>query len=125
MILHLIERASWDAVRASRQHEPASLASEGFVHCTGDLDTLLVVANSFYQDVAGELVALELDERALTSEVRWEAPVHPDGRLPVAGEPLFPHVYGPLDLAAVRTVRAVQRSHDGRFTGYAPPDIIS
>lgn len=125
MILHLIERASWDAVRAGRQYEPASLASEGFVHCTGDLDTLLVVANSFYQDVAGELVVLEIDEGALTSEVRWEAPAHPDGRLPVAGEPLFPHVYGPLDLAAVRAVRPVQRSEDGRFTGYAAPDVVS
>ena len=125
MILHLIEQASWDAVRASRQYEPPSLASEGFVHCTGDLDTLLVVANSFYQDVACGFVALELDEGALTSEVRWEAPAHPDGRLPAAGEPLFPHVYGPLDLAAVRAVRPVQRGGDGRFTGYGPPDVVS
>ena len=125
MIVHLIERKTWDVVRVSRQYEPASLASEGFVHCTGDLDTLLVVANSFYQDVAGELVALELDEGALTAEVRWEAPAHPDGRRPVAGEPLFPHVYGPLDIAAVRAVRPVQRSQDGRFTGYGPPDYVS
>ena len=125
MILHLIERATWDAVRGSRQYEPASLAFEGFVHCTGDLDTLLVVANSFYQDVAGELVALELDEGALTAEVRWEAPAHPDGRRPVAGEPLFPHVYGPLDIAAVRAVRSVRRGHDGGFTGYASPEVIS
>ena len=125
MILHLIERATWNAVCGNHQYEPASLASEGFVHCTGDLDTLLVVANSFYRDVAGELVALELDEAALTSEVRWEAPAHPDGRHPVDNEPLFPHVYGPLDIAAVRAVRPVRRSHDGGFTGYAPPDVIS
>lgn len=125
MILHLIERASWDAVRASNQYEPASLASEGFVHCTGDLDTLLVVANSFYRHVTGEFVALELDEGALTSEVRWEAPAHPDGRRPVAGEPLFPHVYGPLDIVAVRAVRAVRRDRDGRFVGYASPIVTS
>jgi hypothetical protein len=125
VILHLIERTSWDAVRTSHQYEPTSLASEGFVHCTGDLDTLLVVANSFYKQVPGEFVALELDDEALTSEVRWEAPAHPDGRRPVAGEPLFPHVYGPLDTAAVRTVRSLQRDDDGGFTGYAPPDVIS
>ncbi len=125
MILHLIERASWDAVRASRQYEPASLASEGFVHCTGDLDTLLIVANSFYRDVDGELVALELDEGALTAEVRWEAAAHPDGRRAAADEPLFPHVYGPLDIAAVRAVRPVRRGHNGGFIGYAPPEVIS
>lgn len=125
MIRHLIERASWEVARGNRQYEPASLASEGFVHCTGDLDTLLVVANSFYRDVDGELVALELDEDSLTAEVRWEAPVHPDGRRPVAGEPLFPHVYGPLDIAAVRAVRSVRRGHDGKFTGYAPPEVNS
>ena len=125
MIVHLIERETWDVVRVSRQYEPASLASEGFVHCTGDLDTLLVVANSFYQDVPGQFVALELDEGALTSEVRWEPPAHPDGRRAVDGEPLFPHVYGPLDITAVRAVWPVQRSHDGGFTGYAPPDVIS
>jgi uncharacterized protein (DUF952 family) len=125
VILHLIERATWDAARSSRQYEPASLATEGFVHCTADLDTLLVVANSFYQDAPGQFVALELDEDALTSEVRWEAPAHPDGRRPVADEPLFPHVYGPLDIAAVRAVRPVRRGHDGGFTGYGPPEVIS
>lgn len=124
MILHLIDRTTWESVRGHREHAPASLAIEGFVHCTDDLDTLLVVANSFYRD-AGDLLALEIDEGALTSEVRWEAPAHPDGRPPAAGEPLFPHVYGPLEIAAVRTVRALLRDDEGGFVGYAAPDAAS
>ena len=32
-------------------YEPASLTTEGFVHCTGDDDTLLAVANRFYAAV--------------------------------------------------------------------------
>ena len=65
-------------------------------------------------------VALETDR--LTSEVRWEAPAHPDGTAGGAGEPRFPHVYGPLDGDAVVGARRLVRDGDGRFTGYASID---
>jgi uncharacterized protein len=125
MILHLVDRATWDAVRHGATYSPPSLAREGFVHCTGDLDTMLRVANDFYRDAPGEHVVLELDETAVTAEVRWEAPAHPDGRPAEAGEPRFPHVYGPLVLAAVRALRPLERSADGTFTGYAGRDPVS
>ena len=121
MILHLLDAATWDAVREDRTYSPASLASEGFVHCTGDRDTLLVVANSFYRGAPGDHVALEIDEDALSSEVRWEAPAHPDRRAPSTDKPHFPHVYGPLDLSAVRRVIPMTRSADGAFIGYDEP----
>ncbi len=38
----------------------------------------------------------------------WERPAHPDGRPAEPGEPEFPHVYGPLDLAAVSDVRRLR-----------------
>ena len=121
MILHLLDAATWAAVRGDATYSPASLASEGFVHCTGDRDTLLVVANAFYRGAAGDHVALEIDEGALGSEVRWEAPAHPGGQPATADEPRFPHVYGPLDLAAVRCVIPMVRSDDGAYTGYGDP----
>ena len=121
MILHLIGSATWSAVRGNTTYSPASLATEGFVHCTGDGDTLLVVANSFYRDAPGDHVAMEIDEDALTSEVRWEAPAHPDGRTATADEPRFPHVYGPIDVSAVRRLLPMVRSGDGTYTGYDDP----
>jgi uncharacterized protein (DUF952 family) len=118
MILHLMPLAEWRAWRDGGSYEPASLATEGFVHCTGDDVLLLDVANRFYGDVDA-LVAVALDPERLTSEVKWEPPAHPDGSTPAAEGPLFPHVYGPLDREAVTGVRRLARV-DGRFAGYMP-----
>jgi uncharacterized protein (DUF952 family) len=119
MILHLLPATTWEAWRDGRAYEPASLAREGFVHCTGDDDLMLTVANRFYADEPDELVVVTLDETRLASEVRWEAPAHPDASAPGDDEPRFPHVYGPLDRDAIVVVRRLRR--DGRrFTGYEP-----
>ena len=87
------------------------------MHCTGDDDTMLAVANRFYRGETEPLVVLSLESSRLTSEVRWEAPAHPDGSAP-RNEPRFPHVYGPIDVAAVVGVRRLVRDADGRFTDY-------
>ena len=117
MILHLMPRPAWDRWRDGGTYDPPSLASDGFVHCTGDDDLMLAVANRFYSRESGDFVVVTLDEARLTSEVRWEAPAHPDGSAPTGTEPSFPHVYGPLDRAAVVGVRQLVRSSD-RFVGY-------
>lgn len=122
MILHLVDRRTWDSVRRGDTYSPASLGAEGFVHCTGDHETLLGVANSFYRSAPGEMVVLELDEEAVGSPVVWESPAHPDGRAAEPNDLLFPHVYGPLHLAAVRAVRTLARGRDGTFTGYGEAD---
>jgi uncharacterized protein (DUF952 family) len=118
VILHLMPSADWARWRGDGPYEPASMATEGFVHCTGDDELMLTVANRFYADES-DLLVVTLDERRLTSEVRWEAPAHPDGSAPAESEPRFPHVYGPLDGAAVVEVRRLRRSGD-RFVGYEP-----
>ena len=119
MILHLMPRPAWEQWRDAGTYEPPSLASEGFVHCTGNDDLMLAVANRFYSGEPGEVVVVTLDEGRLTREVRWEAPAHPDGTAPTDNEPLFPHVYGPLDREAVAGVRRLVRS-GSRFVGYEP-----
>ena len=119
MILHLMPRPAWEQWRDAGTYEPPSLASEGFVHCTGNDDLMLAVANRFYSGEPGEVVVVTLDEGRLTREVRWEAPAHPDGTAPTDNEPLFPNVYGPLDREAVVRVRRLVRS-GSRFVGYEP-----
>jgi uncharacterized protein (DUF952 family) len=118
MILHLMPLDEWRSWRDGEPYQPDSLASEGFVHCTGDDVVLLDVANRFYGD-ADAVVAVSLDPEQLTHEVRWEPPAHPDGTTPEEDAPLFPHVYGPLDREAVTGVRRLARV-DGRFAGYVP-----
>jgi len=120
VILHLVSAAVWDAVPAGGTYAPPSLATEGFVHCTGDDAVLLQVANAFYRDLSGEVVALTLDEAALRSETRWEAPAHIDADGPRPAADLFPHVFGPLERDAVVLERRFTRAADGRYTGFEP-----
>lgn len=119
-ILHLVPFAEWHMQHPAVPFAPASLEAEGFVHCTGDLDGLLTVANRFYRDQPGDFLAVELTVDGLAAEVRWEAPAHPTGEAATPDEPRFPHVYGPLGRAAVTGVHRAQRTDDGTFLGWEP-----
>jgi uncharacterized protein (DUF952 family) len=116
-VLHLMPAEQWTALSAQDAIVNPSLATEGFIHCTDDADVLLQVANAFYSAVAGEFVVIYVDTDRLTSTCVWEAPAHISGAGPAFADQ-FPHVYGPIDQAAVRRVQEVIRSHDGRFVGY-------
>jgi uncharacterized protein (DUF952 family) len=123
MILHLLPRATWEALRAGdvREYAPASYADEGFIHASGTDEVMLAVANKHYRDADDELVVWELDESALTSEVRWEAPSPGPPPPGVPEGTRFPHIYGPIQLAAVTGARRLVRDEAG-FCGYAPID---
>ncbi|SDQ09031.1 cupin domain-containing protein [Actinopolyspora saharensis] len=94
-----------------------SLEHEGFVHCSPDPETTLAVANGMYRSAREQLVLLELDAAELSSPVRWEAPTPhpPEG---VDPQTPFPHVYGPLDRAAVLGVRYARRDVHGEFVAF-------
>jgi uncharacterized protein (DUF952 family) len=119
VILHLLPRRTWEEVRDHETYLPETFEADGFVHCSGDDDVLLAVANRFYSAGEDELVVLTVDEGRLAAKVRWE---HPDPAPPPGVDPAtrFPHVFGPLELAAVVHVRRLRRDRAGRFTGYEP-----
>lgn len=83
MIFHLVPKSEWEANPASA-YIPAAFAKDGFIHCTGDEVGLLAVANAFYKGVAGDVLALSIDEQQLTSPLKWEAPSHPAPAAPPA-----------------------------------------
>jgi uncharacterized protein (DUF952 family) len=113
MIWHLLPLARW-------RSDPGSWCVPGtgdavpFVHASPDEAVTLAVANAFYRPAGEPLVALALDEELITAPVRWEAPdpAPPPG---VAAGTLFPHVYGPLDRAAVTGLRYLRADVTGRF----------
>ncbi len=117
MIYHLAALDACLAV-ADRPYAPASLSEEGFIHCSPDEAVTLAVADAFYRDSPGPLMALLIDERKLDVIVRWEAasPEPPPG---VAPGTVFPHVYGPINSDAVDGMMEVQRDADGRAVGLA------
>ncbi|MBA0126538.1 cupin domain-containing protein [Haloechinothrix sp. YIM 98757] len=114
-VLHLTPLEEYDA--AGERLHPASLDTEGFVHCTGDGDTLLAVANHLYREADGQFVALEVDTARNTASTVFEeaAPAPPPG---VDASVRFPHIYGPIDLSAVVGLRYARRTLDGRFVDF-------
>ncbi len=106
-IFHITTEAAWEAARAAGSYTADSLAAAGFIHCSR-AGQVVRVANDFY---AGrrDLVLLVIDPERLTSELRWEPGTD-------HAEELFPHVYGPIDLAAVVKALPFQPGADGRFS---------
>ena len=154
MILHLVTKAEWDDAPPGKPYLPAAFAKDGFIHCTDDARTLLKIANQFYKAEQGDVLLLTIDETALTSAVKWEAPVHPvqadkekggkgegEKSLPpeVAVEvsavahtqiktelvaTQFPHIYGPLNREAIVSIRKFLRGADGSYIGYDKENLL-
>ncbi len=90
MLYHVATEADW-AARTESDYQPTGLAAEGFVHCSV-AGQLAGVLDRYYRG-RSDLVLLTIDPAGLTADVVWE---DTSGR----GE-RFPHVHGPIDLAAV------------------------
>lgn len=119
-IYHLTTEIEWKLASESGTYSAPSLDDEGFIHCSTK-EQILRVANAFYQDV-DDVVVMVIDVDALTAEVKWEAPAHPDGQdAPFeADAEKFPHVYGTINMDAVITCLEMPKGTDG----YQLPDGI-
>lgn len=108
-LLHITERAAWSAAAGTGEYRTSTrgvtLEQEGFIHCSLP-HQLRRVAESFYADAA-DLVVLVIDSDAVAAPVRFERPE--------PGAEAFPHIYGPLPVAAVVRVIDVSRDAAGKF----------
>lgn len=114
MILHIAGRDEWARARTDGECRPASLAEQGFTHCS-DPGTVHLPANAFYAG-RDDLLLLVIDPARVGSPVCWEPGVPPQ-----PGGPWFPHVYGPIPVSAVVAVHDFPPSSDGTFV--LPPAI--
>ena len=106
---HLVPREVWAAAGEVEPYAAASLATEGFIHCTDGVAPLGGTFDRYYAADARPFLALTLDLDGLA--VPW--------RYDVVGSP-YPHVYGPIARSAIVAVERVRRSPDGRFEGLDP-----
>ena len=97
-LYHLASTAEWADHQASGAIAPASLADEGFVHCSWGRQVAGTVAKHFPD--ATDLLALRLDPMALGEVALVEEDSYGSGQA-------FPHAYGPIPVAAVLDTTSV------------------
>ena len=120
MIWHLIPLSLWRSEPGSEYVPlpPGALKPDGFVHASPDETVTLAVANAKYRQAGEPLLALALDESRLAAPVRYE-PGDPGPPPGVPASTLVPHVYGPVERAAVTEVRYLRQEPSGRYTALA------
>lgn len=111
-LLHICGRDEWDAAQAAGEYRAASLEEVGFIHLSAPYQAHLPANRLF----AGrtDLVLLWLDPQRLGSPVKWEPGVPSDPE-----SMRFPHLYGPLPVAAVAEVTPFVPGADGTFAPLA------
>ncbi|QYG95069.1 GNAT family N-acetyltransferase [Iamia sp. SCSIO 61187] len=108
MLLHITTAAPWRVALAAGTHVTPSLPTEGFIHLSRP-DQVALPANRLYAG-RDDLLLLVIDPDRLDAEVRWEPGVPTD-----PGSMRFPHLYGPLPVAAVTSVVPWRPGPDGAF----------
>lgn len=105
IILHCMPKSIWESVHHQPHFGEASVAAEGFVHCSS-IEYFWRVAPNF-RNVDAELLLLCIDTDLLRSEIRWEDADN-CGRE-------YPHVYGPINLNAVVATLPFLRDEHGEW----------
>ena len=112
-LYHAAVRADWD-VRSAEHYEPAGYSSEGFVHLSS-AEQLIGTLHKHYPDRT-DLMLLTVDVTRLGSEPIWED-LYGSGTE-------FPHVYAPIELAAVTQVVPLPCDAHGRFDWWEPGEPV-
>lgn len=112
-LLHICSAQEWALARAQGEYRPTSLAETGFVHLSAPYQIHLP-ANRLYRG-RRDLVILSVALNLLDSPVRWEPGIPSDPE-----SMLFPHLYGPLPIAAATSVANFRPGSDGFFEPLAP-----
>jgi len=107
-LVHLCSADDWRFAESRGEHRPPSLDADGFIHLSTP-EQVHLPANRLYAGRT-DLVLLRIDAAALTSPVRWEPGVATD-----PDSMVFPHLYGPLPVAAVTSVTSYRSGENGRF----------
>jgi len=103
-IYHMCRREEWDAARATGVYAGSSQdQADGFIHFSGAEHVVASAAK--HRAGQSGLVLIAVDAATLGPALRCEAS---------RGGALFPHLYGPLPVAAVRWAKPLPLGADGR-----------
>ena len=101
---HITSKDDWAAQQSAPEFTADSLESEGFIHAS-DVDQIVDTANLIFRGRT-DLVILVIDTDRLTAPLKVED---------LYGHGSHPHVYGPIDRAAIVSTVDFPCSADGTF----------
>lgn len=112
-ILHILDASAWQAAQSSGLYRVDSLETQGFIH----FSTFAQMPRTAQKHYGGrtDLSLLVIEAAKLREKLVYEPPIHPDGT-PSTSTEHFPHLYGALNLDAVRAVVPFPINPDGTFT---------
>ena len=102
--MHITSRQAWTEAQGRGVYQTPSLEQQGFIHLS-ELRQVVAVANFLYRGHQ-DLVLLCVLPDKLTADLRYEA---------LGTDETYPHLYGPLNLAAVVEVVDFPTQIDGTF----------
>jgi uncharacterized protein (DUF952 family) len=105
MILHIAHESEWLAAVPLGLYRADSLETEGFIHCS-TVEQVLGPANEMFHGQDG-LVLLAIDPEKVGAPIIYED-CYESGQE-------FPHIYGPLEVKAVKAVIPFPPQQDGTF----------
>ena len=109
-IYHISLVSEWRSARGASQYTMSSngvtLAQQGFIHCCY-VNQIQGVLERFYTEVTDPMCLMVIDPYRVTAPVIAE---NLEG-----GTELFPHIYGPIPIAAVTEVTMLTRD---KYTGW-------
>ena len=105
LLYHITRQSDWTTALAAGSYAAASLATEGFIHCS-TAHQVIATANRLFRG-RRDLVLLCIDSAKVNAEIRHE---NLEG-----GTELFPHVYGALAIASVIAAHDFAPRGDGTF----------
>ena len=104
---HLTPRAWWEAADSDASLTAPSLVTDGFIHCTDGVAEMVATANRHYAADPRDFVVLTVDLDAISSPWRIED-----------RDRIYPHIFGPIDRAAIVAAVPAPRDADGAFLSF-------
>lgn len=104
LIFKIVASEEWRAAEAAGVFQGAAVdRADGFIHFSTAEQAPETAAKWFAE--RGDLTLVAVDTDALAADLKWE---------PSRGGALFPHLYAPLPMSAVKWSRPLPLGADGR-----------
>lgn len=105
-IYHIAMKSEWEQAEKKGEYTADTLASEGFIHCSFK-NQVIRVADFLFRG-KNDLLILCIERKKVEAVIKEE-------NVEGGGEELFPHIYGPINLASAVKVLPFPPNFDGTF----------